>query len=155
MRGSEWAIIGVLESGDYLCRNGSYQEPFFNGTRTKGNTALVVNVKGEAYGFAGYSGSQVYVSKWKVPPASPILRKEDKVYLTGSFRQELIYNGKSSSTIKMSYREFKDDFARPAFTQELSYDLAESKTVGFRGMNIEIIEATNSHIKYILKSPMR
>lgn len=155
LRGSEWAIIGVLESGDYLCKNGGYQEPLFNGTRTKGNTALVVNADGVAYGFGSYTGRQVSVIRWKVPPAAPILRKADKVYLTGSFRQELIYNGKSSSTIKMSYREFKDDFARPAFTQELSYDLAESKTVGFRGMNIEVVEATNSHIKYTIKSPMR
>ena len=37
---------------------------------------------------------------------------------------------------------------RPAFTQDIQYDLKESNIIGFKGVRIEIIEATNRHIKY-------
>jgi len=63
-----------------------------------------------------------------------------------SFRQEFIYNGKTKDTLKISYREFKDDMARPAFYQDLSYDLSESRIIGFRDIRIEVIEATNTDI---------
>lgn len=70
------------------------------------------------------------------------------IYGPGSMRKEIVYNGKSKDTIKMLYREYKDDMARPAFFQDLSYDLLESKIIGFRGTLIEILEATNSSITY-------
>ena len=92
-------------------------------------------------------------STWSPKPNS-FLKKVDRVYLKGSMKQELIYNGKSQNTIKLSYREFKDDFVRPAFSQELTYDLSEGKIIGFRGMKIEVLEATNSGIKFIVQSPM-
>lgn len=70
------------------------------------------------------------------------------------FRQELIYNGKSQNSIKVQYREFNNDMIRPAFFQELSFDLSESPIIGFRGMRIEVIKATNSDITFIVRSPM-
>jgi len=70
-----------------------------------------------------------------------------------SFKQELIYNGKSGSTLKFMYREFSKDLARPSFSQEVNYDLAESNIVGFKGARIEILNATNTKIEYkVLKS---
>jgi hypothetical protein len=62
--------------------------------------------------------------------------------------QEFIYNGKVNNAIKFTYREFVNDLARPAFTQDLQYDLNESNIIGFRGLRIEIILATNTNIKY-------
>lgn len=38
--------------------------------------------------------------------------------------------------------------ARPAFNQELQYDLNESNTVGFKGLRMEIVNATNTSIEY-------
>lgn len=76
------------------------------------------------------------------------------LFVIGSMRQEFIYNGKSGSTLKFTYREYKDDFARPAFFQDLTYDMNESNTIGFRGMAIEVIEATNSFIKFKIVKPM-
>ncbi len=64
------------------------------------------------------------------------------------FKQEFIYNGKVGNGIKFVYREFEDDFARPAFTQELQYDLSESNIIGFRGLRLEVIKATNTDIDY-------
>ncbi len=62
--------------------------------------------------------------------------------------QEFIYNGKVNNAIKFTYREYVNDLARPAFTQDLQYDLNESNIIGFRGLRIEIILATNTKIKY-------
>ena len=65
-----------------------------------------------------------------------------------TFQQELIYNGRHEDNIKFLYRELSNDLMRPAFTQDIQYDLKESNTIGFKGVRIEIIEATNRYIKY-------
>lgn len=64
------------------------------------------------------------------------------------FKQEFIYNGRVGNALKFIYREYIDDIARPAFTQDLQYDLSESKIIGFRGLRIEVITATNTNIEY-------
>ena len=38
--------------------------------------------------------------------------------------------------------------ARPAFNQDVQYDLSEGKTIGFKGARVEIVEATNTNIRY-------
>ena len=48
------------------------------------------------------------------------------------FKQEFIYNGKINNALKFIYRECISDFARPAFTQELQYDITESNIIGFK-----------------------
>jgi hypothetical protein len=71
------------------------------------------------------------------------------------FRQELVYNGKSGNSIKFTYREYVDNLARPAFTQEAQYDLSESNTIGFKGARIEVIKATNTNIEYKILSSFK
>jgi len=68
-------------------------------------------------------------------------------------KQEFIYSGKIGNSIKFIYREFIDNLARPSFTQDIQYDLDESSIVGFKGLKIEVISATNSLIKYKIISP--
>lgn len=65
-----------------------------------------------------------------------------------SFRQELIYNGRSGETLKFLYREYSTDFMRAPFSQDVQYDLHDGPTIGFKGVRIEIIEATNTKLKY-------
>ncbi|MEN5362253.1 hypothetical protein [Brevundimonas intermedia] len=64
------------------------------------------------------------------------------------FRQELIYNGRIGDSLKFLYREFSGDMMRPPFSQEVQYDLKDSTTIGFRGVRIEIVEATNTQLQY-------
>lgn len=64
------------------------------------------------------------------------------------FTQELIYNGRSGDSVKFLYRELSNSYLRAPFTQEVQYDLNQSKIIGFKGVRIEIIEATNTHLKY-------
>ncbi len=62
--------------------------------------------------------------------------------------QSLIYSGKVGNKIKLGYREFSNNLARPAFSNDVEYDLTESTIVGYKGARIEVIEATNQYIKY-------
>jgi hypothetical protein len=65
-----------------------------------------------------------------------------------SVKRELLYDGKSGTTIHLSYREFIRDMARPAFTQELSYDIRDDRTVGFKGARFEVLNANNTGVRY-------
>ena len=76
--------------------------------------------------------------------------KHFKEYTDDSFMEELIYTGRSGTTVHISYREYKKDFARPAFFQELRYDIAQSNIIVFKQYKIKIIEATNEYIKFIV-----
>jgi hypothetical protein len=65
-----------------------------------------------------------------------------------AFQQELVYNGRAGSVVKFLYREFISEAARPAFSQDVQYDLNEGKTIGFKSARVEIIDATNTSITY-------
>jgi hypothetical protein len=67
--------------------------------------------------------------------------------LPGSFRQELIYNGKAGDNLKFLYREIKDSFLRAPFTQEAIYDLKDGDIIGFKGARLHVVDATNTKIR--------
>lgn len=66
----------------------------------------------------------------------------DKPY----FVKLLIYNGKREDTVKFLYKETSKD--RIPYTQNIEYDLADGNIIGFNGMEIEILEATNTNLAY-------
>ena len=92
------------------------------------------------------------------PTLHPLSRKiqlkvskaQKKLMCTECLKQEFIYNGKSGNTLKFTYREYINDMARPAFSQELQYDSTEGSTIGFKGLRIEVIKTTNTEIVYKL-----
>lgn len=67
-----------------------------------------------------------------------------------SFKQIVLYQGRVGNKIKISFREFKDDIARPAFTQDIEYELEKDGTtvIGFKGLRVEVLKATNMDITY-------
>ncbi len=65
-----------------------------------------------------------------------------------AFQQTLIYSGKVGDKINVGYREFSNNMARPAFNNDVEYDLSESQTIGYKGARIEVIKATNENITY-------
>ncbi|MGZ5207947.1 MAG: hypothetical protein ACXWB0_02925 [Sulfuricurvum sp.] len=72
-------------------------------------------------------------------------------YTVDSFKYEALYQGRIDNKIKISFREFKDDMARPAFTQDIDYELDNKNgeaIVGFKGLRIKILKATNMDITY-------
>ena len=67
-----------------------------------------------------------------------------------TFRITLTYTGKSGSVVKVSYREYAGDLARPAYSLELEYDLDESPSMNFRSLKMEVIEASNESITFVI-----
>ena len=65
-----------------------------------------------------------------------------------SFQQTLIYSGRVGDKVNIGYREFSSNVARPAFNNDVEYDLSESDTIGYRGAELQILEATNRSITY-------
>ena len=96
--------------------------------------------------------------------------KLDFEYCSGesddNFRKELIYSGVSQGVVSLTYREFVLNerkigdqsystwLARPSFTQDLKYDLAEGRQIGFRGGRFEVLKATNTDITYRVIKPL-
>lgn len=66
------------------------------------------------------------------------------------FQQTLIYNGRVGDRINIGYREFSNNAARPAFNNEVEYDLSASHRIGYKGASIEVIKAGNDSITYRL-----
>lgn len=72
-----------------------------------------------------------------------------------SFQQALLYNGRVGNKINVGYRETSSNMARPAFNNDVEYDLSESKVLGYKGAKIEVMNATNQSITYKLLSNFR
>lgn len=71
-----------------------------------------------------------------------------------SLQRELIYTGRSGVNLTLLYREFINDMARPAFSQQLQYDISNDQVIGFQGARIRIIGANNTSITYEVLSTM-
>lgn len=97
-------------------------------------------------------GSVKKVKKWVGILNSPDGWKVEEHYTEDFVRKELIYSGKSGSTIDISYREYRGGLAAPAFFQNLKYDLSESNTLKFQNFVIEIYKADNQEITYRILS---
>lgn len=65
-----------------------------------------------------------------------------------SFQQTLIYSGRVGNKINVGYREFSSNTARPAFNNDVEYDLTASNRIGYKGAEIEVLHADNTGITY-------
>lgn len=78
--------------------------------------------------------------------------------VTDKMEHTLIYAGREGSILRVSYKEmvtpvqtgfaFAGTFARPAFTQELTYDISTSPDISFQDFRIQVLEATSSTIRF-------
>lgn len=81
-------------------------------------------------------------------PVSGIEHTISETWSKDSYKRELVYTGISQNTISVLYREFSDDVARPAFSQDLKYDLSQGKTIGYKGARFEVVNATNTELTF-------
>lgn len=68
------------------------------------------------------------------------------------FSQEILYSGMSGGALRLSYREFADGLARPAFQQDANYDYQPGVTVSFKGAKLRVLNADNNTINYVIES---
>ena len=93
------------------------------------------------------------------PLAAPVRYKLDStnqaVENPLDFHVDVLYQGISRGEVKISYREFKGGVARPAFTQDVAYELDTdgSGMIAFKGMRIKVLKATREHVTYIVEKP--
>jgi hypothetical protein len=83
-------------------------------------------------------------------PVSYTLKRTKATNNENSFKYTALYQGKIANKIKISFREFTNNMARPAFTQNIEYELKNDGTamVGFKGLRIKVLKATNIDITY-------
>jgi len=75
-------------------------------------------------------------------------RRQKALVGMDSFQQTLLYSGRVGEKINISYREFSGSMARPAFSNDVEYDLSASDEIAYKGAKLRVIEATNSSITY-------
>lgn len=71
------------------------------------------------------------------------------------FRRELVYTGRSGQTISILYREYSDDMARPAFSQQLQYDIDKDPVIGYQGARFKVLSATNTEVSFEVLEQLR
>ena len=107
--------------------------------------------------YAGNFKARVYVGLTNITvelPNSEVFTKKCMSISNKGFRSELLYTGISKGTASFEYREFINDLARPAFSQQLHYDLADGNEIGYKGARIIILKATNVSLRYKVIKPM-
>lgn len=107
----------------------------------------------EALALGKADGSQLCVVTTfggKACYAGDYARKKRLSERANSFQQTLIYSGRVGNKMNVGYREFSNNAARPAFNNDVEYDLTSSNTIGYKGALIEVIDADNSKITYKL-----
>ena len=144
----------VLPTGKYLREGDTNAADFFTwdevtrptngGIRSDGQTlrrvALIKNSTALCV--------QTFTSKIYCEDKHPFERTKTIVLDADRLQRTLLYGGRVGNKINLSYREFNDNYARAAFSGTAEYDLSESKIVGYKGAQIEVLEATNQLIRY-------
>lgn len=74
---------------------------------------------------------------------------EETAPINKSINSQLLYQGYSNNTLRIAYREYAGDMARPSYFQDLSYELTTFPTeITFRQIKIQIRKAGNQGLEY-------
>lgn len=140
--------------GEYLVLKGKYAASGQNGEYVRFSGVMLQNKatqrtqRGNLYLFSKDQGTRtICVSRTSCDNLEFSMDKATAFH-KNSFQQTLIYSGKIGNRVTLGYREFSRDFARPAFSNEVTYDLSESNILGYKGARLEVIGATNTEITY-------
>jgi len=76
---------------------------------------------------------------------------------TIGYRYQLIYDGIDNNSLKLTYREFSDNMARPAFYQTVSYKINPKfpQKIHFKNVTILIYNINNQYIEYEVQTPFK
>lgn len=81
-------------------------------------------------------------------PPEDCVRRYQYPNTVNTMSQELIYLGRSGDTLSFKYREYYGSRLRDGFTADLTYDLSDSDTIGYKGARMSVLEAGNQYIRY-------
>jgi hypothetical protein len=91
--------------------------------------------------------------KYEQSAAIPIDLDIDDLQGEHLFRKEVVYQGAAGGVLRLLYREFVNDLARPAFSQELTYDIPDGGplTVFVKGLKMTVHSAGNEGMAYTIE----
>jgi hypothetical protein len=103
-----------------------------------------------------------FFKKYTIPPNVRLKYelKEEAVEsaMRGEGSYELLYEGVGGGVLRLTYREYTgEDLARPAFSQEVTYDVASNgpTEVLFKGAHITVLSAGNTEVRYHVDTPFK
>jgi len=134
-----WEVRRDVDSGYFLALPSGYTET---------NSFLHISESGEIQdGWVSLSGRQQShdYEEW---PSGQVFERTEPLPKEGSFEFEILYAGRQDQTLRLTYREYLDGLQRADYTQRLTYNLAESDTINFRSIEMKVLEATNSQIRF-------
>lgn len=135
-------LIGAIAGGEkiYCVPPGGYGMPCLKDTNSDGSFDRAYTMN--AFGMV-VNGIDI----------SPVRYKQRDSNIQDGFKYELVYQGVSDRTIKITYREYRDNLARPAFRQDLSYNFdGEGTQIRFRDVSMVVKHADNNEIVYVVNS---
>lgn len=147
--------VYTFAPGEYKEIGRSSQGTFYQPTRGTRSGSVSVSPLGDPYQyimikndgqFCGVSIFDLYSCTRK----ANFVEKDVGDIGLENFQRTLIYSGRVGDTVRITYRESSNGVARPAFANDVEYDLSESRIIGYQGAELEIIDATNRSIRYVL-----
>ena len=150
--GAEFKILGQVSNQGQLMYAVAFPSPSFS------KSALLLDQNGVYNGFCfNFPMSAVYeatdptginfsprATKFNRPTSERVSKK------AGYVNFEIVYSGASRESINLLYREYTpDDLAKPAYTQNLTYD-RNSTSIRFRDLLIRVHQANNEQIRYVV-----
>ncbi|BBF68812.1 hypothetical protein [Sphingomonas bisphenolicum] len=99
--------------------------------------------------------SVMFTTKKIQPPAPYDLVDMPAAAGSDYFRQSLVYLGAAQGVLRLNYREFSHDMARPAFTEELSFPLEATypQVIAWRDTRITLLGVSNAGLRYRVEPP--
>jgi len=143
-KGARWRCMQRISEDVYACSTITYDRSIAPGQQ---NYELAINKSGEVIGVVEeIFGDLIKFEKVISGKLLPIDVPNSK-----SNKQEWIYSGLSDSIVEISYREYRNEFPIPVFTQDLTYDIAISREIALRDLRVEILYVTPSTINFLVK----
>jgi len=151
-KGTVWVCNGKLSSGDYLCLCPDISEKdVTTSTGIPLATKLplfIIKPWGE---FAGLYYTDTDRESGQVNHLHGLFVYTD-VPLEDSYKARLVYSGRTDSAISLTYQEFNGTMKTPALSQVLTYEMTSANMINVRNVMIEVMDATESTIKYVVKN---
>jgi hypothetical protein len=133
--GMKFHVVGTLGGDQWVVKNGSYNI----------SHDLVVDRDGFLQGWHPRVGAPANIGDLQ----KPLFSRSEEILEDGkAFRAEIVYSGISGTTLNATYREYVNDLARPAFAQQLQYEVSQEREIAFRTIRLEVLRATNSQIEF-------
>lgn len=135
------AALANVKTGELLLGNSEFSDTYLLISDEEGNLRPgLYNIADVPFG--GVVKKDIGWPRGLLTPADVVADQE------GGFRAQMLYGGLDGSTVRATYREFSGNFIRPAFSQELQYDLAQDSVIAYRSIQIRVLRASNQRIEY-------